>query len=167
MGQFTGLLGVAVMVLLGLCLSYDRKRVQWKLVGAGIILQCALACVILRVPGFREGFQYLGAFVNHVIQMSQEGIKFVFSPEFAKPGPPWGFIFAVQVLPIIIFFSALMSLLYYLGVMQRIVAALAWTLRRTLRVTGAEATCMAANIFIGQTEAPLTIKPLIPKLTQA
>jgi concentrative nucleoside transporter, CNT family len=166
MGQFTGLLGVGVMVLLGVCLSYHRRHIQWRLVGVGIVLQCVLAGVILRVPGFKEGFNYLGEFVNQVIQMSQKGIDFVFGKVGDASGP-WGFIFAVKVLPIIIFFSALMSVLYYVGVMQRVVAALAWALRTTLRVTGAEATCMAANIFIGQTEAPLTVKPLIPLMTRA
>src|SRR6185369_6413223 len=115
-----GLVGVGVMIVLGLALSYNRRAVRWKLVGIGVLVQIAMAGIILKVPGFREAFQVLGAFVNRVIQMSQEGIKFVFSQEFAKPGPPWGFVFAVQVLPIIIFFSALMSLLYYLGVMQKI-----------------------------------------------
>ncbi len=180
MDRFIGLLGVVVMVLLALCLSYDRTHVRWKLVVVGIVLQCVLAGVILRmhgwditlngkvrhIPGPSDGFHYLGEFVNNVIQMSQSGIDFVFG-RVGDAGGPWGFIFAVKVLPIIIFFSALMSVLYYLGVMQRVVAALAWALRRTLRVTGAEATCMAANIFIGQTEAPLTVRPLIPTMTRA
>ncbi len=180
MGQFTGLLGVAVMVLLAFGLSYDRRRVPWKLVLVGIVVQMLLAGVILRmpgrdrlvfgkmryIPGPSDAFHALGEFVNRVIQMSQAGIDFVFGKVGDASGP-WGFIFAVKVLPIIIFFSALMSVLYYIGFMQRVVAVLAWGLRTTLRVTGAEATCMAANIFIGQTEAPLTVKPLIPLMTRA
>jgi concentrative nucleoside transporter, CNT family len=167
MERFIGLLGVAVMVLLALFLSYDRKRVQWKFVLIGIASQVVLAGVILRVPGFKEAFEKLGWLVNQVIQKSEFGIDFVFGAALRDASKPWGFIFAVKVLPIIIFFSALMSVLYHLGVMQRVVAALAWALRTTLRVTGAEATCMAANIFIGQTEAPLTVKPLIPTMTRA
>jgi CNT family concentrative nucleoside transporter len=181
MERFTGLLGVLVMIGLGYALSYKRSQVRWQLVGAGVLVQIVLAALVLRMHGFKmtifgkeryipgpsDVFHYLGEFINKVIQMSQAGIEFVFGAKLADPSQPWGFIFAVKVLPIIIFFSALMSILYYAGLMQRIVAGLAWCLRTTLRVTGAEATCMAANIFIGQTEAPLTIKPLIPRLTQA
>lgn len=167
MERFTGLLGVAVMLVLGLALSTNRPRIPWRLVFIGILVQIAVAGAILQLPVLKDVFEALGWFVNQVIQKSEDGIQFVFGSSLPNPGGPWGFIFAVKVLPIIIFFSALMSVLYYLGVMQRVVAALAWALRRTLRVTGAEATCMAANMFIGQTEAPLTIRPLIPLMTRA
>jgi CNT family concentrative nucleoside transporter len=167
MDRFTGLLGILVMVLLGLALSTNRPRVPWRLVATGILLQTLLAAAILRAPILKDVFEQLGWFVNQVIQKSEAGIDFVFGPALRDDSKPWGFIFAVKVLPIIIFFSALMSVLYHMGVMQRIVAALAWALRKTLRVTGAEATCMAANIFIGQTEAPLTVRPLIPTMTRA
>ena len=117
---------------------------------------------------FRAGLRlYLGDFVNHVIQMSQSGIDFVFG-KVGDAGGPWGFIFAVKVLPIIIFFSALMSVLYYVGIMQRVVAGLAWALRTTLRVTGAEATCMAGeHLHRADRGAPFTVKPLIAKMTRA
>jgi CNT family concentrative nucleoside transporter len=167
MDRFTGLLGVLVMIVLGYALSYRRSSIRWSFVAVGVLVQIVLAAAILKAPILHEVFDRLGWFVNEVIAKSNDGIEFVFGKTFSNPGGPWGFIFAVRVLPIIIFFSALMSVLYYAGVMQRIVAALAWCLRTTLRVTGAEATCMAANIFIGQTEAPLTIRPLIARLTQA
>lgn len=167
MDRFTGILGIGVMVLLGLALSTNRGRVPWRLVFVGILVQVALAGAILRLPGLKDAFEYLGAFVNAVISKSEAGIDFVFGSALRDASKPWGFIFAVKVLPIIIFFSALMGVLYHVGLMQRVVAGLAWALRKTLRVTGAEATCMAANIFIGQTEAPLTIRPLIPKMTRA
>ena len=167
MGQFTGVLGILVMVLLGLALSTKRSRVPWGSVAMGVLVQIVLAGAILRMPGLRELFEDLGWFVNQVIQKSEAGIDFVFSAALRDASKPWGFIFAVKVLPIIIFFSALMSALYYVGFMQRVVAALAWALRKTLRVTGAEATCMGAAIFVGQTEAPLTIRPLIPSMTGA
>lgn len=167
MDRFIGLLGVLVMVSLGLALSFKPRDVRWKPIFAGILIQIALAAIILRVPGPSHAFHYLGEFVNTVIGMSRAGIDFLFGQNLPNEKGAWGFIFAVRVLPIVIFFSALMSILYHAGVMQRVIAALAWALRKTLRVTGAEATCMAANIFIGQTEAPLTIKPLIPRLTQA
>jgi CNT family concentrative nucleoside transporter len=166
MDRYIGLLGVLVMIALGFALSTDRRSIRWRLVLVGVLAQLALAAAIIRIPGLKDAFALLGEFVNTVIQMSQNGIDFVFG-RVGDPSGAWGFIFAVKVLPIIIFFSALMSVLYYIGVMQRIVAALAWCLRATLRVTGAEATCMAANIFIGQTEAPLTVKPLIPTMTRA
>ncbi|MBX3381695.1 MAG: hypothetical protein KF805_16500 [Phycisphaeraceae bacterium] len=167
MGQYTGLLGICVMILLALALSTNRSKVPWKFVLIGVIVEILVAGAILRLPGIRDFFEGMGWFVNRVIDMSQAGTDFVFGSALRDKSKPWGFIFAVQVLPIVIFFSSLMSVLYYLGVMQRVVAVLAWCLRKTLRVTGAEATCMAANMFIGQTEAPLTIRPLIPRMTRA
>jgi CNT family concentrative nucleoside transporter len=167
MHQYVGILGIAVMVLLAYSLSTDRRRVPWRLVFMGILVQVVLAAVILRAPGVKDIFEFLGWFVNRVIQKSEAGIDFVFGGALRDDSKPWGFIFAVKVLPIIIFFSALMGVLYHVGLMQRVVAGLAWALRKTLRVTGAEAMCMAANIFIGQTEAPLTIRPLIPNMTRA
>ncbi|MGH7241963.1 MAG: NupC/NupG family nucleoside CNT transporter [Phycisphaerales bacterium] len=167
MDQYRGLLGVLVMILLGYALSTNRSRVAWRLVMVGVVVEILVAGTILWVPGIKEVFELLGQIVNRVIQMSDAGTDFVFGSALRDPSKPWGFIFAVKVLPIVIFFSALMSVLYYVGVMQKVVAVLAWCLRHTLRVTGAEATCMAANMFIGQTEAPLTIRPLIPKMTRA
>lgn len=155
------------MILLALALSTNRSKVPWKFVLIGVIVEILVAGAILRLPGIRDFFEGMGWFVNRVIDMSQAGTDFVFGSALRDKSKPWGFIFAVQVLPIVIFFSSLMSVLYYLGVMQRVVAVLAWCLRKTLRVTGAEATCMAANMFIGQTEAPLTIRPLIPRMTRA
>ena len=167
MQQFTGVLGICVMVVLGLALSTNRGKVPWRLVLTGIVVQVLLAAAILKVPLLKDVFEGLGWFVNQVIAKSEAGIDFVFGSALRDASKPWGFIFAVKVLPIIIFFSALMSVLYYIGFMQRIVEGLAWALRRSLKVTGAEATCMAANIFIGQTEAPLTVRPLIPGMTRA
>lgn len=167
MGQYTGLLGICVMILLAFGLSTNRSKVPWKFVFIGVIVEILVAGAILRLPGIRDFFEGMGWFVNRVIDMSQAGTDFVFGSALRDKSGPWGFVFAVQVLPIVVFFSSLMSVLYYLGVMQRIVAVLAWCLRKTLRVTGAEATCMAANMFIGQTEAPLTIRPLLPRMTRA
>ena len=167
MSQYTGVIGILVMVLLALAMSFNRKAVPWRLVFTGIVVQVVLAAVVLKAPFISEGFDKIGWFVNQVIAKSDAGIDFVFGSALRDASKPWGFIFAVKVLPIVVFFSALMSVLYFLGIMQRIVAGLAWALRKTLRLTGAEATCMAANIFIGQTEAPLTIRPLIGRLTRA
>jgi concentrative nucleoside transporter, CNT family len=167
MGQYIGILGVLTMIVLGVALSANRRQIPWRQVLVGVLLQVVLAGAILKAPLLKDAFQALGKFVNAIIEKSEDGIAFVFGSKLADPSGPWGFIFAVKVLPVIIFFSALMGVLYHLGIMQKIVAVLAWTLRRTLRITGAEATCMAANVFIGQTEAPLTVRPLIPKMTNA
>lgn len=167
LGQYTGILGIFVMIMLAFALSTNRSKVPWKFVFVGILVEIVVAAAILKLPGIRDAFEGMGWFVNRVIGMSRAGSDFVFGSALRDQSKPWGFVFAVQVLPIVIFFSALMSVLYYLGVMQKIVAVLAWCLRKTLRVTGAEATCMAANMFIGQTEAPLTIRPLIPRMTRA
>lgn len=166
MERFIGLIGVLVMVALALALSCDRRNVRWRIVVVGILIQMLVAAAVLRVPGIKQAFAGAAWCVNVVIDQCQAGIEFIFGHTLANaPGP--GFSFAVRVLPIVIFFSSLMAVLYYLGVMQRVVAAMAWALRRTLRVSGAEATCAAANVFLGQTEAPLTVRPLIPGMTRA
>lgn len=167
MGQLTGLLGIGVIILLALAMSGHRSRVPWKLVIIGVALDFAIGALILKAPVVVDIFRGCGWFVDRLISQSEDGIRFVFGPRLADPSGPWGFVFAVRVLPIIIFFSSLMSVLYYAGVMQRLVAALAWVMRRTLGVTGSEAMCMAAGIFLGQTEAPLTIRPLIQAMTRA
>ncbi|MBL0927025.1 MAG: NupC/NupG family nucleoside CNT transporter [Phycisphaerales bacterium] len=167
MGQFTGLLGV--VVLIGLCwlISWDRRRVPWKLVVIGVAMQFALAGLMLKAPYVSDVFSGVGWFVSGVISKTDAGIEFLFGPRLPDASGPWGFVFAVKVLPIIVFFAALMAALYYLGVMQWVIALLAWLLRRTLGVTGAEAMCMSANVFVGQTEAPLTVRPLIARMTPA
>lgn len=167
MPHLTGLLGIGVFVLIGWLMSQERSRIDWRTVLIGIALQALIGVLILRVPGVREAFDLLARLVAGVIGRADAGIAFLFGTELLDPGGPWGFVFAIKVLPVIIFFASLMAVLYYLGVMQRIISALAWALQRTLRVSGAEALAMASNIFVGQTEAPLTIKPLIAGLTRA
>lgn len=167
MPNLTGLIGVAALVLLALAMSWNRRAVPWRLVVIGIGLQVVLAALMLRVPGCTWIFELAAWLVNGLIDQSNAGIEFVFGPHLGDPTGPWGFVFAFKVLPIIIFFASLMSVLYHLGIMQRLVAALAWLMRRTLGVTGAEALCMAAGIFLGQTESPLTVRPLLPTMTRA
>ena len=168
--RFSGLIGVAAMVAIALALSGERRRVPWRLVGAGIGLQVALAFLLLRFEWTSDVFEAIAWFVVGVIQRADAGIAFVFSEPLIYDDPstaPWGFIFAVKVLPVIIFFASLMAVLYHVGLMQRLIAGLAWMLRKTMGVTGAEALAMAANVFVGQTEAPLTVKPLIDRMTRA
>lgn len=104
--------------------------------------------------------------MTRVISFADSGTSFIFG-KAADPSGPWGFIFVVKVLPIIIFFASLMAVLYHLGIMQRLVAVLAWVIRRVLNVTGVEALSASANIFVGQTEAPLTVKPFIATMTRS
>lgn len=166
MEQYRGLLGVLVLLGLAFALSTDRRRVPWRLVGAGLLLQLCLAWLFLSFAPVAAAFERLARVVTKMISFADEGTAFIFGSA-ADASQPWGFIFAVKVLPIIIFFASFMAVLYHLGVMQRIVAALAWVLRRTMRITGAEALCAAANIFVGQTEAPLMVRPYIARMTRS
>lgn len=162
-----GLLGYAVLLMLAFCMGENRGRIPWRLVTIGTLLQAGIAACILRIPGVMDVFEGAAWLVDRLIAQSDAGIAFLFGNELGRPTGPWGFIFAVKVLPIIVFFASLMSVLYHLKVMQRLVAGLAWLMRRTLGVTGSEAMCMAAGIFLGQTEAPLTVRPLIGSMTRA
>ncbi|MBX3357272.1 MAG: hypothetical protein KF745_02470 [Phycisphaeraceae bacterium] len=166
MPNTTGLLGVLVLLFVAYALSTDRRRISGRIVGVGLALQVTLAFLFLRFPPVVEVFNLLALGVTRVISCADEGTRFIFG-SLADASQPWGFVFAVKVLPVIIFFAAIMSALYHLGVMQRLVAAVAWVLRRSLGVTGAEALSAAANIFVGQTEAPLCVRPYIPTMTRS
>ncbi len=161
-----GLIGVVVLIALAWSISEDRSRFPVKLVILGLLVQFGLAILLLRVPPVVAGFQVIGLWVNAAITTADEGSRFVFG-SLADPSGPWGFVFATRVLPVIVFFASLMAVLYHLGIMQRIIAVLAWLLRATMGVTGTEAMAMAANVFVGQTEAPLCVKPFIPKMTRS
>lgn len=167
MGNLTGVIGIVVLLGAAWLLSEHRSRIPWRLVLTGLIVQLVLAVLLLRAPIVRGAVDAVATLVNGVIIRADAGIEFIFGPQLNDPAGPWGFVFAVKVLPVIIFFASLMAVLYHLGVMQRIVAVLAWILRRTLGVTGTEALAMASNVFVGQTEAPLCIKPFIEKMTRA
>lgn len=168
MPQFhpAGLIGVVVLIALAWSISEDRSRFPYKLVIAGVLVQFGLAALLLRVPPVVMGFEAIGYWINAAIMTADEGSRFVFG-SLADPGGPAGFVFATRVLPVIIFFASFMAVLYHLGVMQRIIAILAWLLRATLGVTGTEAVAMAANVFVGQTEAPLCVRPYIPRMTRS
>jgi CNT family concentrative nucleoside transporter len=160
-----GLFGLAVLVGIAWVFSVKRRAVDWKLVGIGISLQIAFAAVVLLVPGGKDVFDSIGKGFVHVLEFVGAGSKFIFGDlmDVSK----FGFIFAFQVLPTIIFFSALMGVLYHLGVMQAIVRAMAWAITKVMRVSGAETTSVCASVFIGQTEAPLTVRPYISKMTES
>ena len=161
-----GLLGVATLLALAFALSTNRRAIRPRTVIAGLAIQFALAFLLLRFPPMVAAFDAFAAVVAKIISFADEGTRFIFG-NAADTGGAWGFIFAVKVLPIIIFFASFMAVLYHLGVMQRVIALLAGLLRSTLGVTGVEAMSAAANIFVGQTEAPLTVRPFIGRMTRS
>ncbi len=160
-----GLFGLSVLVGIAWLFSNNKRRVDWKLVGTGISLQIAFAALVLLVPGGRDVFDSIGHGFVKVLSFVGKGSEFIFGS--LMDTSKFGFIFAFQVLPTIIFFAALMGVLYHLGVMQAIVRGMAWVITKVMRVSGAETTSVCASVFIGQTEAPLTVRPYIPKMTES
>lgn len=160
-----GLFGLAVLLGITWLFSNNKKAVDWKLVGTGIALQIGFAALVLLVPGGRDVFDWLGKGFVKILSFVNEGSNFIFGS--LMDVPKYGFIFAFQVLPTIIFFSALMGVMYHLGVMQAIVRVMAAAITKVMRVSGAETTSVCASVFIGQTEAPLTVRPYISKMTQS
>ena len=160
-----GLFGLAVLIGITWLFSTNRRAVDWKLVATGITLQIAFAALVLLVPGGRQVFDWLGQGFVKILSFVNEGSNFIFGSLMNTE--TYGFIFAFQVLPTIIFFSALMGVLYHLNVMQAVVKAMAWAITKVMRVSGAETTSVCASVFIGQTEAPLTVRPYIAKMTQS
>jgi len=160
-----GLFGLAVLVGIAWLASLDRRAVDWKLVVTGVSLQIAFAAVVLLVPGGKDVFDALGKGFVKVLGFVQAGSGFIFGG--LMDTSKFGFIFAFQVLPTIIFFASLMGVLYHLNVMQTVVRGMAWAITKVMRVSGAETTSVCASVFIGQTEAPLTIRPYISRMTQS
>ncbi|MCC7635831.1 NupC/NupG family nucleoside CNT transporter [Stenotrophomonas rhizophila] len=160
-----GLFGLAVLIGIAWLFSNNKRAVDWRLVVTGITLQIAFAAVVLLVPGGREVFDALGKGFVKVLEFVNAGSGFIFGS--LMDTKQFGFIFAFQVLPTIIFFSALMGVMYHLNVMQAIVRGMAWAITKVMRVSGAETTSVCASVFIGQTEAPLTVRPYIAKMTES
>ncbi len=167
MERFTGLLGLLAILGTAFLVSSNRRAIQPRLLAWGLGLQFLFAALVLKTSFFGGLFQQASTGVNALLQFAEEGSKFVFGPLGAKDGTQWGVIFAFQVLPIVIFIAALFSILYYFGVMQVVIKAMAWLMLRIMGASGAESTNVAASIFMGQTEAPLTIRPFLPKMTQS
>jgi CNT family concentrative nucleoside transporter len=160
-----GLFGLAVLIGIAWLFSLNRRAVDWKLVATGVTLQIAFASLVLLVPGGRDVFDALGQAFVKVLSFVAAGSNFIFGS--LMDTTKFGFIFAFQVLPTIIFFAALMGVLYHLNVMQAVVRAMAWAITKVMRVSGAETTSVCASVFIGQTEAPLTVRPYIAKMTES
>ncbi|MFC5570034.1 NupC/NupG family nucleoside CNT transporter [Lysobacter yangpyeongensis] len=160
-----GLFGLAVLIGLAWLFSNNKKAVDWKLVVTGVTLQIAFAALVLLVPGGKEVFDAAGRGFVKLLEFTGVGTNLIFG-DLSQPAK-FGFIFAFQVLPTIIFFASLMGMLYHLGVMQWIVRGMAWAITKVMRVSGAETTSVCASVFIGQTEAPLTIRPYLSRMTQS
>ena len=165
--HLTGLLGIALILTAAFFFSTNRKAFNFKILGWGIALQFLFAFIVLRFPYGQMFMQRAGDVVNKLLSYADVGSSFVFGEQLTNPGGPAGFVFAFRVLPTIIFISAFFALLYYIGVMQLIIRGAAWIMTRLMGVSGAESLDVAASIFMGQTEAPLTIRPFIPKLTNS
>ena len=166
MGRFTGLLGIAVILSLAYAFSTDRKAIKLKTILWGLGLQVILGVFVLRVPAGQVVFQTLGRYAKHLLDFSYYGSSFIFG-ELGKSDSNLGLIFAFQVLPTIIFIAAFFAVLYHIGVMQLIIRLAAWIMTKIMGASGAESLNVAASIFMGQTEAPLTIRPFIPTLTKS
>jgi CNT family concentrative nucleoside transporter len=164
MGRFTGILGLLTMLGLAYAFSTNRRAIRLKTVAWGLGLQIAFAIFVLKSDLGRTLFQKAGNGVSRLLGYAFAGSQFVFG-DLGKQGSHLGFYFAFQVLPTVIFICALFAVLYYLGVMQLVIKAAAWLMIRLMGVSGAESLNVAASIFMGQTEAPQTIRPFLPDLT--
>lgn len=159
-----GLLGVIVIIGSAYLLSKDKKRIDWKLVGTGLVLQLLFALAVIYVPVVGAFFELLGKVFIRLMDFTQAGIDFLLGPYASKAG---GFVFLIHSLPVVIFFSALVSLFYHWGIIQRLVQALSWLLRRVLNISGAEGLVASGNLFLGMTEAPVLIKNYIPAMNRS
>ena len=164
MGRYTGVLGLITMLGLAYLFSTNRKAIRLKTVGWGLGLQVVFAFFVLRMQIGRDLFQKAGDAVNRLLGYAFAGSQFVFG-DLGKQGSHLGFYFAFQVLPTVIFICALFAVLYYVGIMQIVIRIAAWLMTRFMGVSGAESLNVAASIFMGQTEAPQTIRPFLPELT--
>ncbi len=162
-----GVLGLVVLLAIAFVFSAHRKSIHWKTVGTGLGIQLVLAIGVLKIPAVQWFFNLLGSFFNSILEFTLAGSTFVFGNLMDLDNPNIGYVFAFQILPTIIFFSALTSVLYYLGIIQRIVKTLAWLLSRSLGISGPESLSIAGNIFLGQTEAPLLIKAYLEKMNRS
>lgn len=176
---FRGILGIVIILGIAFLLSNNKRKVNWRLVISGLLLQITLAILIIKgeelgnfflpLRWVKDIFSWIGGFFVLVLNFTTDGAQFIFGTLALGPGnaQSMGVFFAFQVLPTIIFFASLMAILYYLGIMQRIVQGMAWIMARIMGTSGAESLSCTANIFVGQTEAPLMIKPYIKGTSQS
>jgi CNT family concentrative nucleoside transporter len=159
-----GLLGISVIIAAAYLLSKNRKNIDWKLVGSGLLLQIMLALAVIYVPFVGTFFEFLGKIFIRLMDFTQAGINFLLGQYATKAN---GFVFLIHSLPVVIFFSALVSLFYHWGIIQRIVQAMSWLLRKVFNISGAEGLVASGNIFLGMTEAPVLIKNYLPSMNKS
>ena len=164
-GLWRGALGMVAILLIAYLFSSNRRAVNWRTVGIGLLLQLCIAVGILKVNFIQKAFDAVGSIFVLILDFTRAGSQFLLGNLLDSQS--FGYIFVFQVLPTIIFFSALTSLLFYLGVIQIVVKAMAWALSKLLNISGAESLSVTGNIFLGQTEAPLMIKAYLPKMTRS
>ncbi|MBK23397.1 MAG: NupC/NupG family nucleoside CNT transporter [Halobacteriovorax sp.] len=165
MEKLISLLGLVSMVAIAFALSSDRKKINWKTVGTGLALQIVFGLLILKTDTGRLVFESAKVFFNGILAYTNEGTNFIFGS--LNSFPKMGFIFFVMVLPTIIFMSSLMSVLYHIGIMQYLIKGTAWLMMKVMGTSGSESLSAAANIFAGQTEAPLVVKPYVSSMTKS
>ena len=165
-GLGRGILGMAVLLLIAFLFSSNRKAINWRTVGIGLAIQLLIAVGVLKVAAIQWLFEQIGEVFISILGYTRAGSQFLFDGLVVDTNT-FGYIFAFQVLPTIIFFSALTSLLFYLGIIQKVVKGLAWLLSKSLGISGPESLSVAGNIFLGQTEAPLLIKAYLEKMTKS
>ena len=166
MGHYTGILGLLTMLGLAYAFSTNRSAIRYKTVAWGLGLQIVFAIFVLRIEFGRRAFQTIGDAANRVLSYAFVGSEFVFG-DLGKQSSHVGFIFAFQVLPVVVFICALFAILYHFGIMQFVIRIAAWGMTRIMGASGAESLNVAASIFMGQTEAPVTIRPFLPDLTRS
>ncbi|MFM1850949.1 MAG: Nucleoside permease NupX [Verrucomicrobiota bacterium] len=162
---FRGLIGVAAFLGIAVLLSENRRGINWRVVGIGLLLQFGFAGLVIYAPPVYYAVAAVGKFFVQLLAFTGEGVKFVFGS--LVDVEKHGVVFGLSILPSIIFFSAFTSGLYYLGILQKIVWALAWVMTKTMRLSGPETLSASANVFLGQTEAPLLIKPYLNTMTRS
>ena len=160
-----GILGLISLIIISYLLSNNKKKIKWRIVFVSILIQFVVGVFIIKIPFVQSLFKIFSSFFVRIIKYTTSGSSFLFS--FLVDQENSSYIFAFQVLPVIIFFSALTSMLYHLGVIQRVVSFLAWLLNRFLKITGAESLSLAGNIFLGQTESPILIKSYLEKMNKS
>ncbi|MFD0933445.1 NupC/NupG family nucleoside CNT transporter [Psychroflexus salinarum] len=160
-----GVLGMFTLLLIAFILSKNKKAINWKTVGFGLLAQLILAIGVLKIPFVQSAFEFVGNIFVKILDFTAAGSEFLLGD--LMDTSTYGYIFVFQILPTIIFFSALTSILFYLGIIQKIVSGLAWVLSKLLGISGAESLSVAGNIFLGQTEAPLMIKAYLERMTRS
>jgi CNT family concentrative nucleoside transporter len=162
-----GALGMLVLLTLSYLLSKNRRAINWRTVGFGLLAQLTLAIGVLKVPFIQSIFEFVGGIFVSILDFTMAGTKFLFASFVTGEIESAMLTFAVSILPTIIFFSALTSVLFYLGIIQKVVKGMAWLLTKALQISGAESLSVAGNIFLGQTESPLMIKAYLEKMTKS